>query len=293
MLVNDTHKDPRFAENPLVVSGPKIRFYAGYPLISQEGYRIGALCVLDSKPHSLTKEQQLFLKILGKHAISVMEFKLSINKYKKVVKDLKELRKYKSKSDLKLRAMFESFSDAYFLLGKNGEIIDFNRTAYNFINDIFDVKLSYGRMMTGFLSPSYREDFNRYYSSALNGKKMQVEELTDYGEKGMFWWECDFEPVKDDANEVVGVSYVTRDITERKLNQNKINAQNNVLAQIAVVQSHDYRGPLASILGLMNLIAADDFSASKEYLVMLHSAVNKLDQKIREVVNMVNDSSLE
>ena len=79
---------------------------------------------------------------------------------------------------------------------------------------------------------------------------------------------------------------------KEKLNENKIIAQNAALLKIAEIQSHDYRGPLASILGLMNLIADDDYIASKEYLIMLHKAVNNLDEKIHGVVNRIDDSSL-
>ena len=292
LLVNDTHTDLLFKKNPLVVSGPKIRFYAGYPLTTHEGQSIGALCVMDNKPHVLSKEQKLMLTALAKHAMSLMEFKLSLEQYKKVLSDLKELRKQKSKNDFKLRAMFESLSDAYFLLGRHAEVIDFNHKAYNIINEIYGIKLSSGRIMTGFLSSEYRDTFNEYYLKALGGTKMRLERQTADKENGQVWWECYFEPVKDEYNEIVGVSYIARDITERKLNENKIIEQNAALLKIAEIQSHDYRGPLASILGLMNLIAGDDYIASKEYLLMLHKAVSNLDEKIHGVVNLIDDSSL-
>lgn len=49
-LVPDASKDPRFAEHPLVADGPKIRFYAGIPLVAPSGQTIGSLCILDTKP---------------------------------------------------------------------------------------------------------------------------------------------------------------------------------------------------------------------------------------------------
>jgi lysophospholipase L1-like esterase len=50
LIVRDTLADDRFSESPLVTSGPKIRFYAGFPLETPDGERIGAMCVLDSSP---------------------------------------------------------------------------------------------------------------------------------------------------------------------------------------------------------------------------------------------------
>ena len=52
MIVMDTFLDPRFADNPLVVDEPRIRFYAGHPLVLDDGACIGTLCVFDTRPRS-------------------------------------------------------------------------------------------------------------------------------------------------------------------------------------------------------------------------------------------------
>jgi GAF domain-containing protein len=52
MIISDARQDPRFANSPLVVSGPRIRFYAGVPLIDTAGYALGALCVADTHPRA-------------------------------------------------------------------------------------------------------------------------------------------------------------------------------------------------------------------------------------------------
>jgi GAF domain-containing protein len=50
MIVPDARRDQRFAGNPLVMFAPHIRFYAGVPLVDRQGYPLGALCIIDSKP---------------------------------------------------------------------------------------------------------------------------------------------------------------------------------------------------------------------------------------------------
>lgn len=62
LLIPDTWDDPRFADNPLVTGGPKIRFYAGAPLETQPGLRIGTLCLIDTRPREF---DAMDLAILG------------------------------------------------------------------------------------------------------------------------------------------------------------------------------------------------------------------------------------
>jgi PAS domain S-box-containing protein len=78
-IVPDTHKDERFANNPLVTGPPKIRFYAGIPIKSVEGYALGTLCVIDQKPRELSAEQILALKSLGNQTTYLIETRRSLN----------------------------------------------------------------------------------------------------------------------------------------------------------------------------------------------------------------------
>jgi diguanylate cyclase (GGDEF)-like protein len=65
-IVEDTLEDERFADNPLVTGAPHIRFYAGFPIKSPDGRRIGTLCLIHPEPHKLTADEELTLKDLGR-----------------------------------------------------------------------------------------------------------------------------------------------------------------------------------------------------------------------------------
>lgn len=72
-VVNDASADPRFAANPLVTGDPNIRFYAGAPLLSSEGHALGTVCVIDTKPRSLSTGQMKELQFMAKQVMDTLE----------------------------------------------------------------------------------------------------------------------------------------------------------------------------------------------------------------------------
>ena len=86
-VVPDTLQDERFRENPLVVSEPKIRFYAGAPLITEEGYALGTLCVLDRTPREFGSDQKEALKALSRLVLAQLELRRNLMLLKEALND--------------------------------------------------------------------------------------------------------------------------------------------------------------------------------------------------------------
>ena len=73
MVVQDTSKDQRFVDHPMVIGEPNIRFYAGAPLLSLDGHAIGAICVIDTRPRVLDAGQLEALQFMAQQVMAMLE----------------------------------------------------------------------------------------------------------------------------------------------------------------------------------------------------------------------------
>jgi anti-sigma regulatory factor (Ser/Thr protein kinase) len=89
--VPDTTKDALFRDNPFVAGEPGIRFYAGAPLVTQEGHALGTLCVLDRIPRTLTSEQAQGLEALKRQVEAQLELRARVMELKASLADRERL----------------------------------------------------------------------------------------------------------------------------------------------------------------------------------------------------------
>jgi PAS domain S-box-containing protein len=126
LLVPDTTKDPRFRENPLVTGPPGIRFYAGVPLVSEAGFALGTLAVIDSKPRQLTPEQIQGLETLSRQVMAQLELRRRVARHSR--------RAISAETTLQTAAeyhrfIFDSTLDAIVIMDPAGRVMDFNAAA--------------------------------------------------------------------------------------------------------------------------------------------------------------------
>jgi GAF domain-containing protein len=102
-IVPDASLDERFADNPLVVADPKIRFYAGAPLMTH-GHALGTLCVVDREPRELRPEQLEALRALGRQAVAQLELRRNLKRLDQSLKTRDRVEAEKERSLRELQA---------------------------------------------------------------------------------------------------------------------------------------------------------------------------------------------
>ena len=90
-VVSDARLDERFSDNPLVTGAPHIRFYAGAPLVTPEGFALGTICVIDREPRTLSHEQTEALQALSRRAMAQLEMRKTLGDLYVAYRELQSL----------------------------------------------------------------------------------------------------------------------------------------------------------------------------------------------------------
>ena len=276
MVVPDAMKDERFIDNPLVTGSPNIRFYAGAPLTTQDGHNLGSLCVIDQNPAELSHMQQQMLAALSRQVIQLLEFDASL----RILKDQYVKAK---RSEAEMRAFFDTSIDCHLLLGMDFEIIAFNKAWDNHVKTSYNLTMEHGKSMRAFLHPKNVDMVHIDYTKALEGTPVLSQQNVTNGSQE-FWRITRYEPAVNNEGEIFGVSINSTDITSEVQQKEIVITQNESLKEIAWIQSHEIRKPVATILGLMDLLKAHSHVDEIQEFQLLEQAVAELDSKIRLVV---------
>jgi len=227
MVVPDAAADPRFAANPLVLGAPFIRFYAGAPLITAGGQRIGTLCVIDSKPRAGFSARDA--EALQLNAGQVMSFLESAR-----------LRQEQRISQL----IAQTTTDAFVCSDPHSRIIHWNRAAEAMFGWRADEVL--GKPMHMIIPDRHRHDHDNGMArlrlggrTKLVGKTVEVPAVCRSGleipiELSLGMWPAEGE------GEPEGFAAIIRDVSTRKaLEAQRAATEARLGQQIAAIEASD------------------------------------------------------
>ena len=133
------------------------------------------------------------------------------------------------------------------------------------------------------------EKWKSYYQRAFAGERYVVRhESTDPKSKEISHFEVSFNPIyRATKDEIIGVGCFARNITERLKTEEALIEQNERLKNIASLSSHELRRPVASMIGLLNILDRENFSNPENEQIMdhLHTVTQEIDEVIRLIVN--------
>ena len=180
-----------------------------------------------------------------------------------------------------LDAFFNNFQQYLVLLNKQLEIVAFNDCAFNFHHGYDTMQLKKSNSILEYINPTLRGDFEIQCKKGLRGEQVEYEHFINGG-----WFDFTITALKDQNNEITGLSIVGNNVNNQKRTEKLIRQQSECLSNIAWFQSHQVRSPVSSILAVMNLIREEtDDNKLKEYLQLLEISTKQLDDVIKAIVH--------
>ena len=288
LIVSNVLEDERFATNPLVLSDPNIRFYAGVPLVTPDNYPLGTLCVIDRIPRRLTSEQIEALRTLGRQVISQMELRINLTKLENTVVKYKQTESALLSSVATNRALLNAIPDSMFRLSREGTFMNYKAPHER---DLFVRQREFlGKKLDEVMPEEVAQPMLHCVELALQTGELQVLEYQLPWKDHTTHWEARF--VVTEKNEVMAI---VRDITKRKIAEaelclalEKEKELNELKSRFISMASHEFRTPLTTILGSAELLRHYGHKWSQEKKIVhferIHSNVEHLVELLNDVL---------
>ncbi|MGB3492101.1 MAG: ATP-binding protein [Elainellaceae cyanobacterium] len=295
LVIPDATLDPRFADNDLVTGEPHIRFYAGAPLITPDGFILGTLCVIDSQPRTLSQQQIVALEALARQVVNQLELRLNVSRLSQEIDE-------RNVAEAKLLKIQYALSEAQAIaqLGNWALILNSHR-----VNVSPETLKIYGLESTttqisldDFTAPIHPEDldlFTQGLEQATSGSDCSIEMRLLRSDGMTRYVACRGKPVFDDAGVMTQVVGTVQDITSYKtvelaLQQAKAKADaaSQAKTEFLANMSHELRTPLNAIIGFAQLLdrEPDVPMQCRDYISTILNSGNHLLSLINNVLDL-------
>jgi len=185
-------------------------------------------------------------------------------------------------TEVRFRSLFDDTPELILYQNEKAIILDANRA---FLAEVAEPKdRVVGHSYNDFLPPAVQPLFAEKLAEAFTGKIMRFDMYAAQGHSAPRHWDVVKVPLSENGV-VVGVHMIARDITEKMLAQQEILTQNQDLQQFTYIVSHNLRAPLASALGLADLLGTEEPGSPyfEETRTHLQASLHQLDLVLRDM----------
>lgn len=257
MVVEDLSQDPRFTGNPLV-SGPlNARFYAGAPIVTDDGFALGAVCVIDLKARTLEPSQVDALRRLSSMVTSLLEHE------KARLDEAQRQTASAQRHNEQLTAMATAGLDLQAYIDTDFVYRHVNETYLAYAGCQRDDVVGH-QVQEQLGEKFFQETVREKLSRAMAGEPVFYQRVAHYKAMGKRHIEVALLPVRNQEGQVTGVVMRAHDIQELKENEAKlrdtvVQLESKTLEQERFIHiiSHDLREPINTINNFTSLLVSD------------------------------------
>lgn len=272
--VSDARTDARFASNPFVTGAPHIRFYAGAPLMSADGYALGTLCVVDNKPRELQQEQKEALQALSRQVMALLEERRTAAALRGAMQAL-------TRSESLFREAYENAPIGIALVSTAGEWLRVNQSLCDMLG-----YAAQELTRTTFQAITHPEDLEtdlrqvqQVLAREIRSYQMEKRYLHKAGHA--VWAQLSVSMVWDGSRPLYFISQI-QDVSERKsIERGK--------AEFLTMVSHELRTPVTALRGALGILAAGAAGELPPKAQALTALADRNADRLHRLVNDILD----
>ena len=264
LVITDAATDPRTADNPLVLGGPKIRFYAGVPLCLSSGEALGTLCVIDTQPRELTEAARESLRELAIQATELLESRRRIERFERAVDGSSD-----GLWDHDPVTGTVWYSDRFKeLVGRDPRDPD-----------------SFPHVIASWMDLLHPDDSDR----VLAAVDAHLEDDASYDIQYRLrmptgdyrWFRARAKTVRNDRGEPIWTSGSMTDVNDVREAEAQLEQKNEELESFVYTASHDLKSPIVTMLGYVGHLMRDLESRQLDELVQYGQRIRGAAERMR------------
>lgn len=264
LIVPNAKADSRFSANPLVTGEMDITFYAGVPLVNENGFPLGSLCVIDQQSRELSEGQISSLTVIARQVVDKLELR----------RKMMQLREVNEQLSLALDAGKLGSYDVNILTGvmscttqcKANYGLD-EQAVFNFPD------------LINMIVPEHRDYMQEQVNMAMmNDTVYNAEYEIMWPDGSRNWIQASGKPKRDEEGNVIRMVGITQNITERKSAEQR---KDDFLS----IASHELKTPITTLKGSLQLLERMKNDPSGPMFPRLIESSNKSMQKINNLVD--------